>query len=193
MYQCRPTACWNWPVSEKRHRIIISSSSYRPNYQCRPTPDSNQSDTSFSHVTHWGNVEWVWSGVEKNTVRVKSENIPFPDFTRVDCGRPKIYPGVDPELYPRGRLRWLPESTPPSQDLPPPFIVIMWSVFGSQNLPVNPRIYHPFQQLYVSLPASTPPRIYTHFLSEYISPPVSTTICEFPRIYPSVTEYAPFL
>ena len=131
--------------------------------------------------------------MEKNT-GVKSENIGlhFPDFTRVDCGRPRIYPGVDPELYPRGRLRLLPESTPPSQDLPP-FIVIKRSVFGSQNLPVNPRIYHPFQQLYVTLPASTPPRIYTPFLSEYISPPLSTTICEFPRIYASVTEYAPFL
>ena len=69
-------------------------------------------------------MEWAWFGVEKNT-GVKSENIPFPDFTRVDCGRPRIYPGVDPELYPRGRLRWLPESTPPSQDLPPPFIGIM--------------------------------------------------------------------
>ena len=77
-------------------------------------------------------MEWAWFGVEKNT-GVKSENIPFPDFTRVDCGRPRIYPGVDPDLYPRGRLRWLPESTPPSQD-PPPFIVIMWSVFGYQNL-----------------------------------------------------------
>ena len=63
--------------------------------------------------------------VETNT-SVKSEKIPPPppDYTRVDCERPRIYAGVDPELYPRGRLWWLPESTPPSQDLPP-FTVIM--------------------------------------------------------------------
>ena len=29
-------------------------------------------------------------------------------------------------------------------------------------------------------------------LSEYIPPHLSTTICDIPRIYPSVTEYAPF-
>ena len=68
-------------------------------------------------------MEWAWFGVEKE-YRVKSENTPFPDFTRVDYGRPRIYPGVDPELYPRGRLRWLPESTPSFHDLPP-FIVII--------------------------------------------------------------------
>ena len=50
---------------------------------------------------------------------------PLPDYNPgVDSGAPTIYPGVDTELYPRGRLRWLPESTPPSRDLPP-LIVIM--------------------------------------------------------------------
>ena len=146
-------------ISEKSHRIIISS--YGPNYHW--TPDSNQSDASFSHVTYWGNVGWAWFWVETNT-SVKSEKIPPPpDYTRVDCERPRIYAGVDPELYPRGRLWRLPESTPPSQDLPP-FIVIIWSVFGSQNLPPS--------------------------LSEYT--PFSTTICDPPRIYPSLPEYTPF-
>ena len=170
----------------------------------RPTPDSNQSDTSFSHATYWGNVEWAWFGVEKNT-GLMSEKIPFPDFTRVDCGCPRIYPGVDPELYPRGRgrLRWLPESTPPSQNLPL-FIVIIWSVFGSQNLPVNPRIYHPFQQLYLTLPASTPPRIYTPssqniyllpFLQLYVnfleSTPQSLNMSPFCRNYEYIVENLP--
>ena len=110
-------------------------------------------------------MEWAWFGVGKNT-GVKSENIPFSDFTRVDCGRPRIYPRVDPELYPRGRLRWLPESTPPSQDLPlycdnekciwlpesarqsrniPPFSTTIFDppcIFPSQNLhPLSLRIY----------------------------------------------------
>ena len=31
------------------------------------------------------------------------EIYPLPDYTRVDCGHPRIYPGVDPELYPRGK------------------------------------------------------------------------------------------
>ena len=87
---------------------------------------------------------------------------PLPDYTRVDCGRPRMYPGVDPELFPRGRLRWLPESTSPSQDLPP-FIVILCEVYSS------PRIYP-------SLPEYTP------FL---------TTICNPLRIYPSFPEYTP--
>ena len=60
-------------ISEKSHRIIISS--HRPNYHL--TPDSNQSDSSFSHVTYWGNVEWAWFGVDMNT-SVKSEKIPPP-------------------------------------------------------------------------------------------------------------------
>ena len=33
---------------------------------------------------------------------------PLLDYTRVDCVRPRIYLGVDHELYPRGRLRRLP-------------------------------------------------------------------------------------
>ena len=50
-----------------------------------------------------------------------------------------------------------------------------------QNPPLFPRIYPPFQQLYVTLPESTPP-------SQNI-PPFSTTICDPPRIYPSLSEY----
>ena len=46
----------------------------------------------------------------------------------------------------------------------------------SQNLPVPPRIYPPFQQMYMCDPF----RIYPS-LPEYT--PISTTICDPPRIY----------
>ena len=172
--------------SKKSHQFIISS--YGPNYHW--TPNSNQSDASFSHVTYWGNVGWAWFGVETNT-SVKSEKIPSPDYTRVDCERPRIYAGIDPELYPRGRLWWLPESTPPSQDLPP-FIVIMWSVFGSQNLPLPPRIYPLFKQLYATLPECTPPsqnippfqQMYVRPYPPRIYPPPPS-----PRTYPLFNNY----
>ena len=53
----------------------------------------------------------------------------------------------------------------------------------SQNLPLPPRIYPTFQQLYATLPESTPP-------SQNI-PPFSTTVCDPPRIYPSLPAYTP--
>ena len=75
----------------------------------------------------------------------------------------------------------------------------------SQNLPLPPRLYPPFQQLYVTLPESTshsqnipsvstticdPPRIHP---SQNIPPPFSTTIilCDPPRIYPSPPQNIP--
>ena len=56
----------------------------------------------------------------------------------------------------------------------------------SQNLPLPPRIYPPFQQLNATLSESTPP-------SKNI-PPFSTTIilCDPLRIHPSLPEYPPF-
>ena len=55
----------------------------------------------------------------------------------------------------------------------------------SQNLPLPPRIYPTFQQLYAIHPESTPP-------SQNI-PHFSTTmiLCDPPRIYPSLPEYTP--
>ena len=55
----------------------------------------------------------------------------------------------------------------------------------SQNLPLPSRLYPLFQQLYSTLPESTPP-------SQNILP-FSTTIilCDRPRIYPSPPEYTP--
>ena len=106
----------------------------------------------------------------------------------------------------------LPESTPPSQNIPP-FNNYMRP---SQNLPLPPRIYPPFQQLCAILPESPPPsqniprhshkvpfpqRLLPSFLtticpppslSEYIPRPLSTTVYDIPRIYPSATEYDPF-
>ena len=54
----------------------------------------------------------------------------------------------------------------------------------SQNLPLPPRLYPPFQQLYATLPESTPPSLNI--------PPFSTTICAPPRIYPPPRIYLPF-
>ena len=77
----------------------------------------------------------------------------------------------NPRIYPS-----LPEYTPFSTNV---------YVRPSQNLPLPPRIYPPFQQLYATLPECTPP-------SQNI-PPFSTTIilCDPPRIYPSLPEYTP--
>ena len=117
-------------------------------------------------------------------------------------------------------------STPPSQNIPPfsttiwdptriyPFLPEYTPLFNnymrhSQNLPLPPRMYPPFQQLqYVAtLPESTPPsrnippfsttiilcdppRIYPS-LPEYTPPPFSTTLYDAPRIDPSLPEYTP--
>ena len=70
----------------------------------------------------------------------------------------------------------LPESTPPSQNIPPPLFFNNFMRY-SQNLP-PPKIHPPFQQLYSTLPESTPP-------SQNIPPPpLSTNKCDTPRIYP---------
>ena len=99
-----------------------------------------------------------------------SQNLPLP---------PRIYPPLNiymrpsqilplsPKIYPPfpQLCATLPESTPPSQSIPlfshlhgtlpestpPPFHYYMRR---SQNLPLPPRIYHPFQQLCVALPES---------------------------------------
>ena len=143
---------------------------------------------------------------------VKSKNIPpLLDYTRVDCDRPRMYPGGDPELYLRGRLRWLPESTPSFLDLPPPPLLWLCEVYSApritpifnnymrpaKNLPLPPKIYPSFQQLYATLPESTPPSqnppppLSTNKCDPPESTPLSqtkpsfsTTICDPPRIYP---------
>ena len=108
-----------------------------------------------------------------------SQNLPLP---------PRIFPHFQ-HLY-----TTLPESTPPSQYIPP-FLTTLCdplriypslpdyttSLFSyymrpSQNIPLSPRIYPHFQQLYATLRESTSP-------SQNI-PPFSTTICDPPRIYP---------
>ena len=58
----------------------------------------------------------------------------------------------------------------------------MWR---SQNLPLSHRIYPPFNN-YMRYSQNVP-------ISELTPPPFPTTICYIPRIYPSVTEYSPFL
>ena len=98
---------------------------------------------------------------------------------------PQHLPRGRSRAIPPGRLRWLPESTPPpSQDPPPPHycdyvkcIRLPESTSPSQNIP-------PFQQIYATLPEYT--------LSSQNIPPFSTIICDPPKIYPSVPEYRPY-
>ena len=117
-------------------------------------------------------------------------------------GHSKILP-LPPRKYPLfyNYYATLPESTPPSQNTPPPFLQLCATLTESstsfqnialfhkymrhsQNVPLPPRIY-PLFNIYVQPP---PPRIYRS-LSEYTL--LSTTSCEVPRIYPSLPEYTP--
>ena len=99
---------------------------------------------------------------------------------------PRIYPslpGSTPFYCDHVKCIRLPESTPPSQNIPP-FSTTIGDpprIYPSQNIP-------PFQQMYVR-PYS--PRIYPPPPSENI--PFSTTIilCDPPRIYP-LPESTPF-
>ena len=115
-------------------------------------------------------------------------------------GLPRIIPLFNPFI-----CATLPESTHPSQNIPP-FQQIYMSdppriyhslpestpIFNnyirpSQYLPLTLRIYPPpsFNKfISATLPEYTPP-------SQNI-PPFSTNICEPPRIYPSLSEYTPF-
>ena len=64
-----------------------------------------------------------------------------------------------------------------------PLFVIWWGVFGSQNLPHPHRIYPSFStNVRPSENLPLPPRTYR---------PFSTTICNPPRIHPSLPEYTP--
>ena len=121
---------------------------------------------------------------------VGSQNLPPPT---------RIHP---PPLYcDYVKCIWLPESTSPSQNIPPfstnicdlpriysflpeytPFSTIICD--PPRIYPSLPeyRPYPPFQQLYATLPESTPP-------SQNI--PLQT-IRDPPRIYPSLPEYTPF-
>ena len=137
-------------------------------------------------------------------------NATFPESTPLStaiilCDAPRIYPSL-PEYTPppfQQLFITLSESTPPSQNIPT-FQQPYYYTTLPESIPpsISPRIYPPpFQQLYATLTEITPPfREYPPFLdnymppslSEYIPPHLSTTICDIPRIYPSVTEYAPF-
>ena len=86
-----------------------------------------------------------------------------------------------------------PRSTPPSQNIStfsttiwdPPRIypslpeytpsLLSYYMRPSQNLPLPPRIYPYFQQLYATLPESTLP-------PKNVPPPFLVTICDPPRI-----------
>ena len=136
---------------------------------------------------------------------------------------PRIYPSL-PEytlLFNKCICATLPESTPPSQNVP---LLLNNYMRPSHNLPLPHRIYHLIlcdpPRFYPALPEYTPfsttiilcdpPRIYPPsqklppFQQIYMgdppviypslpeSTPLSTTICDSSRIYPSLPEYNPF-
>ena len=119
------------------------------------------------------------------------------------CDPPRIYYSL-PE-YTHIFNTYMPPSqgsTPPSQNiLPfstticdplriypslPEYTSSLFSYYmrPSQNIPLPPRIYPPFQHLHATLSESTHP-------SQNIPPPFLATICDPPRIYPSLPEYPP--
>ena len=107
-----------------------------------------------------------------------------PLFNTYLCDPLRIYPSVPEHSLPpfQQLCSTLPESTPPSQNIP----FFNNYVRSSQNLPIPPsQNIPPFSTPIWHLPESTPP-------SQNI-PPFSTTICDPPRIYPSLREYTPSL
>ena len=134
------------------------------------------------------------------------------------CDPPRIYPFLPeytplfnqficatlPEytpLFSQFICATLPESTPPSQNIPP-FSTNLY-VRSSQNLPLPPRIYPPFQQMYIC----DPPRIYlsvpenTPFFTNYMRPsqnlplpeytPPSQNIPPFQQLCATLLKYTP--
>ena len=101
-----------------------------------------------------------------------------------NCLWPCPNPPLPPRIYPPFKQLYAtqPESTPPSQNIPP-FSTNLY-VRPSHNLSLPPRIYSPFQQVYATLPESTPP-------SQNIPPFQQMYMCDPPRIYPSLPEYTP--
>ena len=99
-----------------------------------------------------------------------------PPFSTTKCDPPRIYP---PPLFSTTILLCDTPRIYPSQNIPPPFQQLYATL-----LEITP----PFE--------NTPPPLLDNYMppsvSEYIPPHLSTIICDIPRIYPSVTEYAPF-
>ena len=92
---------------------------------------------------------------------------------------PRIYPSLPvstPLYFNHVKCLRLPESTHPSQNTPP-FSTNLY-VRPTQNLPLSPRMYPPFQQIYMSDPF----RIYPPFQQIYT--------CDPSRIYSSLPEYS---
>ena len=127
----------------------------------------------------------------------------LPEYTPLStmmCDTPRIHlslPEYTP-LFNKIICATLPESTLPSQNTPP--FQKQYYMRPSQNLPLHPRIYPLFRQLYVILSESTPPsRNIPPFQQQYVilsestppsqnKPPFSTNIllCDALRTYPSL-------
>ena len=115
-----------------------------------------------------------------------SQNIPlFNNYVRPSENLP-LPPIIYPSLFNNYNIMRPFQNRP----LPPriyPSIFNNYNIMRpSQNLPIPPRIYPPLfnKCICVTLPESTPPSQNT--------PPFSATICDPPRIYPSLPESPPF-
>ena len=118
----------------------------------------------------------------------------IPHFSTAICDPPRIYPSLleDTPLFNKFICATLPKSSPPAQNTPPPFSPTKFDPPTTIILYDAPRIYPSLpeytlhsQQLCATLPESIPlyPRIYTIFQQLYI--------CDPPRSYPSLPEYTP--
>ena len=128
------------------------------------------------------------------------------------CDPPRIY-SPSQNITPSQQLyATLPESTPPSPRIYltfqqmysceniPHFSTNVF-VRPSQNLPLPPRIYpqnileYTPNRIYQNIPPTTicdPPRIHPS-LSKYAPFLITTCMCDTPKIYPSLPEYCSIL
>ena len=141
-----------------------------------------------------------------------SQNLPlplriYPPFQQIYmCDPPRIYPSL-PEctpLFNKFICVTLSEFTPPSQNIPtlsanlyvrpsqnlplPEYTPLLTNVYvrPSQNLSLPPRIYPPYQPIYMCDPPRTYPSLpeYTPLFNKYICVRPSQNLLLPPRIYP---------
>ena len=131
-----------------------------------------------------------------------SRNIPHFSTTRILCYAPRIYSSLQNTSLLSTTICGTPRIDPSLPEYTP-FSTTISSCDAPRIYPFLPEYSPLFEQLYATLPESTPPSentppffdkciVYNIPSQNYIPPPRSTSICDIPRIYLSITEYAPF-